>query len=405
MKSIMKLFAVLLAVMLCAGCALAENDEAVDNKFNSFIEDGEFIIQVDSQGDLAWIADDMAQDPSVVELAFTDTVEDTFVARYAPVGDGDVTVGVRHYMGVACDEMMTWDLHVADGAVREVTGGSYTASVYDEMMDAALVGEWLEQDTQFTSLSIEKNPALGWDVTIVSPVSHGAYIFKTSVLYDCELNSLVYGKGKFWDIDGEYQEGMELGEAREAGTTGAFSFAGDEEASALEWHDDTMQEDIVFERVGSSGDVAYEDPEGVMAFSFDPEYFAITDDATEDGIHNVVLTGTRQDCGEYSIVFNQRKADEGEEAPKLGAFGDDLEEGAEATQGDWNGMRDVIMYNNATDSTYVQVFIVPLYGENDAFVGMVNISVTADKLEDEEAAMGRDDAISAALDSFKLANY
>ena len=142
-----------------------------------------------------------------------------------------------------------------------------------------------------------------------------------------------------------------------------------------------------------------------MAFSFDPEYFAITDDAIEDGIHNVVLTGTRQDCGEYSIVFNQRKADEGEEAPKLGAFGDDLEEGAEATQGDWNGMRDVIMYNNATDSTYVQVFIVPLYGENDAFVGMVNISVTADKLEDEEAAMGRDDAISAALDSFKLANY
>ena len=252
MKSIKKLFAILLAFMLCAGCALAENDEATDSKFNTLIEDGEFIIQVDSHGDLAWIADDMAQDPSIVELAFTDTLEDTFVARYAPVGDGDVTVGVRHYMGIACDEMMTWDLHVADGAVQEVTGSSHSTSVYDEYMDDALVGEWLEQDTQFTSLSIEKNPELGWDIVITSPVSHGAYVFKTSVLYDCDMNCLVYGKGKFWDIDGNYVEGAELGEAREAGTIGAFSFAGDEEHPVLEWHDDTTQESIVFERADAA---------------------------------------------------------------------------------------------------------------------------------------------------------
>ena len=251
MKNMKMLLAALLALALCAaGFALAEDADAVNDKFNSLIEDGEFIIQVDSQGDLAWLADDMSQDDSVVELAFTDTVEDTFVARYAPVGDGDVTVGVRHFSGAACDEVMTWDLHVADGAVQEVIGGSYAVSPDDADIDAVLVGEWLEQDTQFTSLTVEKNPERGWDVEIVSPVSHGAYVFKTSVLYDCERDAFVYDKGKFWDIDGEYDEGAELGEARTAGTTGSFAFTGDEENPVLEWHDDDENPEgsIVFAR-------------------------------------------------------------------------------------------------------------------------------------------------------------
>ena len=247
-----KLFAILLALALClTGFAMAEEaQETENNKFNTLIEDGEFIIQVDNaNGDLAWIADDMSQDDSVLELAYMDTVEGTFVARYAPVGDGDVTVGVRHYMGIACDEAMTWDVHVEGGAVTEVTDGAYTVACPEEEIDPYLVGEWLEAETQFTTLTVEKNPERGWDVVAVSPVSHGAYVFKTTVQYDCELNAFVYDKGKFWDIDGEYDENAELGEARTAGTTGSFAFTGDEENPTLEWHDDD------------------ENPEGSIAFT------------------------------------------------------------------------------------------------------------------------------------------
>ena len=248
-----KLFVALLALTLgLTGFALAEESgEAVNEKFNTLIEEGSFIIQVDAQGDLAWQADDMAQDPSVVQLYDADTLDGTFVVRYDPVGDGDVTVGVRHFSGAACDEVMTWDLHVEDGAVQEVTGGSYAVTVYDEKMDEALVGQWQEKDTQFTTLTIEKNPTRGYDVVVVSPVSHGAYVFKTSVLYDCEQNSLVYDKGKFWDIDGEYDGTTELGEAKLAGTMGRFAFEGDDENPVLDWYDaDGQQEDILFERAG-----------------------------------------------------------------------------------------------------------------------------------------------------------
>lgn len=244
-----KLFAIMLALALClTGFAMAES--TVEEKFHTQIEEGSFIIQVDSKGDLAWVADDMAQDSSVVKLYDADTLDDTFVVRYDPVGDGDVTVGVRHYSGIACDEMMTYDLHVEGGAVQSVTGGSYAVANQDEAMDQALVGTWHEKDNQFATMTIEKNPARGYDIEIVSPVSHGAYVFKTSVLLDCELNSFVYGKGKFWDIDGNYGEGAELGEARTAGTTGSLTPSGDSENPVLEWHDDdeNPETSIVFVR-------------------------------------------------------------------------------------------------------------------------------------------------------------
>ena len=254
MKNLKKTLAILLAAMLCAcGVALAEAaDSRVGMKVDTLIEDGEFIIQVDAGEDLAWLADDMEQDPSVVQLAYADNLEGTFVARYSPVGDGDMTVGVRHYAGIACDEVMTWDLHVEHGAVQEVIGGSYAVSPADEEIDADLLGEWLEADTQATALTIEKNPERGWDIEIVSPVSHGAYVFKTSVLYDCELNALLYDKGKFWDIDGNYEEGAELGEAAMAGTTGELALLGDEQSPVLGWHDDERQVDILFVPAGEA---------------------------------------------------------------------------------------------------------------------------------------------------------
>lgn len=245
MKKIITL--VLIALMSLAGVtALADG-----TSINCLIEEGSFIIQIDDpEGDLGWVADDMAQDDSVVKLYDADLIEDTFVVRYDPVGDGDVTVGVRHYTGIACDELHTFDLHVENGAVTESTGGSYTASPDPAEQDPFLVGEWLEKETQFTQMTIVKNPGgRGWDVEITSPLTHGAYIFKATIDYDCELDAFVYDKGKFWEVPVTDDENAELGEAKIVGSTGSFTIGGAEEDLTLTWYSDVSPEErVVFER-------------------------------------------------------------------------------------------------------------------------------------------------------------
>jgi hypothetical protein len=171
------------------------------------------------------------------------------------VGDGDVTVGVRHFSGIACDEVHTFDLHVKNGAVTESTGGSFTASPDPTEQDPLIVGKWLEKDTQFTQMTIEKNPdGKGWDVEIASPMTHGAYIFKATIYYDCELDSFVYDNGKIWDVPITEEENPELGEARITGATGSLSFGGAEKNPTLVWYSDmTPDQNIVFEKDNTFG--------------------------------------------------------------------------------------------------------------------------------------------------------
>ena len=208
-----KLFAMILtvALLVCGISALAEEAESDALEVNCLIDEGAFVIQIPVEdGDMSWVADDMAQDDSVVSLYYSDVLEDTFVARYEPTGDGDVTVGVRHYYNAfACDEAMTWDLHVEDGEVKEVTGGSHTASPAEEDQDPYLSGEWLEQDTQFTTLNATWNAEGGWDIEIVSPLSHGAWLIRARAYYDCDYGAFVYDNGVMYNLipeEGEPEE-------------------------------------------------------------------------------------------------------------------------------------------------------------------------------------------------------
>ena len=214
-----KLISMILILALCGFAALAGTAE--ETKINCLIEEGSYIIQIDDpEGDLGWLADDMAQDDSVVKLYDADLIEDTFVIRYDPVADGEVTVAVRHYTGIACDQVHSFDLAVENGQVKENTSGSFTASPLDQDLDVHVGGQWFEKDTQFTQMTFEKNPERGWNVEIAAPMTHGAYIFKTTVQYDCELGSFVYDKGKFWEVPiTESDEEAELGEAKIAGAS------------------------------------------------------------------------------------------------------------------------------------------------------------------------------------------
>ena len=406
-----KLIAILLAAALCLiGFAMAEEVKA-DEKFNTLIEDGEFIIQVAADGDQAWVADDMSQDDTVVELAYADTLEDTFVARYTPVGDGDVTVAVRHYIGIACDEMMTWDLHVEGGAVTEVLGGSYTLRPDDETIATQVAGSWIEEETQFTRMTIEKNPESGLDVEIVSPMTHGAYIFKTGIDYDCELDAFVYDKGKFWSVPiTDSDEEVELGDAAVAGTTGSFSFVDDEGELKLAWYDDSQENTIIFvpyveeeaEETELTGFVDYVCPDDCgLQFTYDADALEIVFEDYADDEEKVVLGCTNADWGDgYIIVY---LADESEDRtfPTQESFAElesNLNTKVEQLES-WGNFTDVFTFTYVLDDITETQFIAPVYDDDGEIEKLLSVTVNTSALEDEEADMARSDAISAVIDS------
>lgn len=387
-------------------------DEADGVKVDTLIEDGEFIIQLDvSDGDLGWIADDMEQDPSVVELAFCDIVEGTFVARYAPVGDGDMTVGVKHYIGIACDEAFTWDIHVEGGAVTDVTGGSHAMRSDGSDIDPYMVGEWLESETQFTQMTIEKNPEYGWDVDILSPMTHGAYEFKTTIYYDCDRDCFVYDKGKFWDLPiTDSDEEVELGEAAVAGTTGSFTFVGDEQSPMLEWHDDVQNPEgsILLERVDAMAEVPTEDmiyshPDCDLTFSYDPAAFIIAMDDHTDDEDLVVLDLANEAWGEGYVRICLHEMEDGEAFMTEEDIANIETSGVTVTKLDeWGGFTDVYNYSFADEEAVEIYYIAPVYDDDGEIEDSLTVIVSVAPLDDDETEIARDDAISAVIDSLQV---
>ena len=242
-----KLTAILMCLALAAA-GVAAADEETAPTFVGEIDDGFYYLRVnlDPEDPGEWRVDDLAQDPSVVTLDGVEETETMLTARYAPAGDGEVTISLRHFTGVSCDEAHTIDLLVRDGKIVEVTGGSHTASPSDEEIDPYVSGAWTEAETQFTAMDIAKNPEGGWDVKITSPMTHGAYVFTATIYYDCELNTFVYENGAVCDLLPAEGEEPAVSEPTETGLYGTISFAGEtEEDLHLVWYDSRNPETTV----------------------------------------------------------------------------------------------------------------------------------------------------------------
>ena len=258
-----RLIMILFALALCVGLALAEENAEAQVRCES--ADGIYTIRVALRSpDEVWTADEMAQDDSVVRLIGAGTEDGVFTARYEAVGDGEVSVYVRRFIGIACAECHGFDLLVSGGVIKS-TGGSYTASPAVWEQDDYLYGEWLEKDTQFTALDIRTNlMGDGWDVVVTSPMTHGAYRFTCTMRYDCELDAFVYADGTRFDMNaaGEFV----VPPAAE-NLCGQFTFGGTEDALTLLWRDgDTFDAPVTeFERMPGLPAYAYTGDDPVEA--------------------------------------------------------------------------------------------------------------------------------------------
>ena len=177
---------------------------------------------------------------NVVKLS-NETIQDGwFQARFDPIADGDTTVAAQHFAGIVCDRAITWKLTVTEGAVKDIR---FISDIEAPSMDVA--GEWREAETQFTAMTIAPNPEKGWDVEIVSPLTHGAFIFKATAYYDCMLNAFVYDDGAFYDIPISEEVNPNPGTPTNVGTAGNIAF---DNAARLIWQDSARGNDrTIFE--------------------------------------------------------------------------------------------------------------------------------------------------------------
>ncbi len=236
-----------LAIVLMCLMALLTSAALAENEILCEIQEDGYVIRIPvEENDEGWHADETA-DSAAVKLAGAEKQDGCFVVRYAPAADGAATVQVRHfYCAAACDQALTWDLLVKDGRIVECTGGSHTANPSEDEMDAFISGAWLEKETQFTKLTIVRNEDRGWDVEAVSPMTHGAYVFRATVFYDCAEGAFLYEKGTFFALPAE---GEDLGEPTADGTAGSFTMEAD---GSLVWRDDAGDVPVAFEKQGLS---------------------------------------------------------------------------------------------------------------------------------------------------------
>ena len=236
----MKKFAAML--LMIAALALCAANSEVMGIIGNELRDGSYSCHIPIAGgdDGAWRATILSGE-DVVKLSGERVQNDWFQAQFAPIADGRATVAAQHFAGIACDRAITWELTVTDGTVKNIR---FISDVEGPSFD--VTGEWREAETQFTVMSIAPNPERGWDVEIVSPLTHDAFIFRATAFYDCALNAFVYDDGAFYEVPISDEENPVPGAPVTVGTAGNITF---DDAVRLTWQDSARgDERIIFEK-------------------------------------------------------------------------------------------------------------------------------------------------------------
>lgn len=138
-----------------------------------------------------------------------------------------------------------------------------------------------------------------------------------------------------------------------------------------------------------------------IAFRYDEAAFEVAFEDRTDDETTVVLSGKNEAWGETYIRLYLAELRDGETFPTMEEFTPIAD--VEVTQGEWNGFKDVFMYTVENDDGTSQYFFIAPVADDDGEVEdllTVEISITA--IEDDGVAMGRDDQISAVLDTLLI---
>lgn len=138
-----------------------------------------------------------------------------------------------------------------------------------------------------------------------------------------------------------------------------------------------------------------------IRFEYDDAKFEIAMDDHTDNEDLIILDGKDEAWGETFIRIHLAELIDDEVFPTIDDFVD--MDGTEVTQGEWNGFKDVFMYTvEYEDGTTEHYFIAPVTDDDGEVEDVLTVIIGVSKLDDEDAAMERDDLISNVVDSLKI---
>ena len=139
-----------------------------------------------------------------------------------------------------------------------------------------------------------------------------------------------------------------------------------------------------------------------IRFEFDDAKFEITMDDHTDDEDLVILTGKDAAWGDTFIRIHLRDLEDHETFPTMDEL-TAMPDAKDLTQGEWNGFKDVFMYTvESEDSASEHYFIAPVIDDDGEVEDILTVNIGISPIEDEDAAMERDDMISAVVDSLRI---
>ena len=140
-----------------------------------------------------------------------------------------------------------------------------------------------------------------------------------------------------------------------------------------------------------------------ITFEYDDTLFEITMDDHTDDEDLVILTAKDASWGDETYIrIHLRDLHDGEQFPTKDDF-TAMPGSSEITQGDWNGYHNVFMYTvENVDGSQENFFIAPVVDDDGEVEDILTVNICVNKIDDEETAMLRDDAICEVVDTLKI---
>jgi len=141
-----------------------------------------------------------------------------------------------------------------------------------------------------------------------------------------------------------------------------------------------------------------------IAFEYDDAKFEISMDDHTDDEDLVILTGKDAAWGNTFIRIHLADLRDGETFPTMDEF-TAMPDAKDLTQGEWLGFKDVFSYTvEYEDGASEHYFIAPVADDDGEVEDILTVVIGVTTIEDEDAAMGRDDLISSVVDSLKISD-